>query len=76
MNAPASFRDVISLWPSKIALTRDLSTIGGAEKIAPVREWWHRDRIPVIWFDPLLKAAAHRGFEEVTYRLLTDLFKA
>lgn len=76
MTALASFRDVIALWPTKAALARDLKSIGGAAKAAPVREWSARNRIPEQWFDPLLKAAAHRGFEEVTYRLLTDLFKA
>ncbi len=76
MIALSDFRAVIALWPTKAALARDLSRIGGAERAAPVREWHARNRIPEQWFDALLAAASHRGFEEVTYRLLTDLFKA
>lgn len=76
MTATSSFRDVIDLWPTKAALARDLKRIGGADKVAPVREWYGRNRIPVVWFDALILAAQHRGFEGITYRILTELFKA
>lgn len=76
MTEPATFRSVIDLWPTKAAFARDLKTIGGATKDPPVREWFRRDHIPEVWFDPVIKAAAERGFVEVTYRVLASLFRA
>jgi hypothetical protein len=75
MTPFASFRDVIDLWPTKAALVRDLTELGGAAKTAPVRYWYSHDAIPAQWFDPLLGAAKARGFDEITYRSLAALYK-
>lgn len=73
---PTSFKAVIDLWPTKAALARDLKAKGGATKTAPVREWYSRNSIPITWFDPLLAAAAERGFHELNYRLLAGFYRA
>lgn len=70
----SSFHDVISLWPAKAAMSEDLGVIDG--KPAHVREWSVRGRIPRKWFDRVIEAATKRGFEGVTYQVLTDLFKS
>ena len=75
MRQPNSFREIIDLWPTRAALTRDLTDFGGADKVAPARDWYVHDHIPPTWFNPLLAAAAARGFNEVTYRLLSELYK-
>ena len=75
MTELASFRDVINLWPSRSALTRDLSG-GPKAPVAPVRDWYARDSIPDHWFDLLISAAKRRGFDEVTYRLLAELTRS
>lgn len=71
----ASFRDVIDLWPTRAALVRDLKDHGGATTDAPVYDWHHEDRIAEKWFDPLIAAAKHRGFEGVTYAALARLYR-
>ena len=70
-----SFQDVIDLWPTKAAFAADLHAYGDQEKLAPAREWYRRGSIPPTWFDSVLAAAEARGFSEVTYRLLTGLYK-
>jgi hypothetical protein len=73
MSTLSTFRDVISAWPTRAAMQRDLFAETG--KAAPVREWHKRNRIPSSWFDAVIAVAAQRGFEGVTYKVLTDLYK-
>lgn len=72
MTQITSFRAVIDLWPSQAALRRDLETCGRAK----VNQWRHANMIPEVWFDDLLLVAKKRGFHEITYRLLTALYRA
>lgn len=69
-----SHRDIIALWPSRAALAEDLKAWKGTRKKPNVRDWHQRNRIPTNWFDPVLEAAKHRGFDEITYRVLSQLY--
>lgn len=73
MSTPTTFRDIIRAWPTKSALQRDLEAM--SEKRAHVREWFARDRIPAKWFDLVVTAAQKRGFTQITYLALTEMFK-
>lgn len=80
---PKSFRDVINLWPTREALHADLMAYprrprgpGRKWKRADVKGWAARDRIPPWWFDAVISAARTRGHPQVTYPLLTALYKA
>jgi hypothetical protein len=69
-----SHQDIIALWPSRAALAGDLARWGGNRKKPNVRDWHQRNRIPTNWFDSVLEAAKQRGFDEVTYRVLSELY--
>lgn len=69
MKAPATFSDVINLWPSRTALADDI----GLEDANLVRSWRSRDRIPDEYWEAVIAAADQRGFAKVTADLLTAL---
>lgn len=50
-----AFRNVISLWPSRTALARDVQ-----EDVSTIRKWYRRNRIPVEHWAKLLEAARVR----------------
>lgn len=70
---PASFREVLRLWPSLRAARQDIGSLAPGGELAQVYSWHARDKIPEPWFDRVLEAAQRRGFDEVTYRLLSDI---
>lgn len=76
-STPTSFREVIGLWPTRPALVRDLEQLApDLEGHPSVDAWFARNSIPERWFDPMIAAATHRQFHEVTYRLLADFARA
>lgn len=81
-NAPASFRDIVNLWPRRSDLRRELLRFAADDRprgpkgtpVTPsVRYWVQVDLIPTHWFGPLVKAARARGFDGVTMKLLYRL---
>lgn len=71
MSEPQSFRDVIELWPQTAELARDLS-----EPYETVNQWKKRDSVPAWAHSALIRAAAARGFGQVTPELLDELAAA
>lgn len=63
-----SFRDVISLWPSRPALASDL----GTDRLLVVNAWWNRDSIPAAEFLNVVRAAEKNGYP-VTLELLAQI---
>lgn len=62
------FRDVIDLWPSRVAFASDVC-------ISPIAAsaWWQRDSIPADRWNAVVAAAQRRGSVDVTHKLLSDL---
>lgn len=71
----SSHDDVIDLWPSAAAMYGDVRLFAGDKKVS-VRSWKIMHTIPPAFFDAVIAAAEMRGFEGVTYLLLTELYKA
>lgn len=78
MTGIASFRDVLDLWPDRAELAKRLGVGARGRPITPahLRVWYQRNRISPKYFDRLISAARACGYEEVTYPLLTRLWKA
>jgi hypothetical protein len=70
MDQAKSFRDVVELWPSHVALASLLGL-----KTRAVAWWVQRDQIPPSHWPALLKVAAECGFD-LTYRDLSDIHNA
>ena len=65
---PATFRDVIDLWPSRAGMARKVGVAAGL----PLN-WYLRDKIPEGRFDAVVDAARRCGFRGITYALLASL---
>lgn len=77
MSKPASFTEVIDLWPTRGALQADLEALTEPGSKTPhARSWATRNSIPVVFFDAIIVAAVARGYPGVTYALLTEIRKA
>ncbi len=75
-EAPQTFRDIIDLWPTRVALARDIAhELADGRPLLPVRDWHVRDTIPDKYFHAVVAAAGRCGFEGVTYVQLTDIRK-
>lgn len=61
MSRMTTFRDIIDLWPSRIALADDISRGGRRVSAAVVHKWAQRNRIPAEHDLRLAQAAAERG---------------
>jgi hypothetical protein len=70
-----SFREIIDLWPSRVAMGRDVKRQSEVKKTLHPRIWYAHNRIAEKHFDALILAAADRGFEGVTYPVLAALLK-
>lgn len=64
------FRPIISRWDTRVELAGDVDTTPGV-----VQQWWNRDSIPLLWLEPVAKAARKRRFKDITHALLLDLAK-
>lgn len=66
-----TFRDVIDLWGTRVALAADLG-------VSPVRisTWRHRNSIPGEWFRRVAEAAAKAGHDRVTVDYLARIAEA
>lgn len=63
-----SFRDLIALWPNAEELAWDTRVKGTI-----ARAWKHRNNIPPRYWPRVLRAAAKRGYHQVTIDLLLRL---
>lgn len=63
-----TFSAIISLWKSAVELAGDIDVKPGS-----VRQWISRNRIPPEYWNSIVRAAAGRGFTEVTLSLLADI---
>lgn len=70
-TTPQTFRQIIDLWPTRVALQEDIRRF--TKRPANVRDWYWRDSIPVRLFAPIIKAAALHGFAGVTYPVLSEI---
>lgn len=60
-----TFREIIDLWPTKVALADDLGL-----KYDRVAQWYKRDSIRSTFFDQIVRAAKGRNLK-VTYEDLS-----
>lgn len=63
-----TFRDIIALWGSYAALARDVN-----EPYVTVQQWHWRNSIPARVWPIVVKAAADRGYAQVTLEALAAL---
>lgn len=63
-----SFSAVIILWPSVAELAADID-----RPVGTVRQWKNRNCIPAKEWLEVVRAAKERGFNEITYDLLSKL---
>ena len=65
---------ILSLWPSRAELHRDLVALGYSITAMGVVRWGEAERgIPPEWYVPVSRAAAARGIPSVSAELLHDL---
>jgi hypothetical protein len=57
-SGPASFKDVIRLWPNKGFMARDLGV-----KPSRVEKWFVRDMIPPEFWVAVIQCAERAGFD-------------
>lgn len=53
---PTSFRDVVSLWPTMRQMAEDLDV-----PLERVKKWRQRNRIPPLYWEPIIDAAYRYG---------------
>lgn len=69
----SSFREVIDLWPTPVALAQDLTEMRGVEvSVYRVRKWRERDSIPADYWQAVINAGSKRGFQ-ITPGQLTQI---
>lgn len=76
MKTPKRFRshgDILSLWESYSELSRELTAQGNDISPMGVARWGQANKIPPVWFGPMVRAARLRGFEGVDLELLHSL---
>lgn len=74
METP-DFRAIIDLWPTRTALKRDIAEEVGSTRGLQPYQWHSANLIPEKWFDALVKVAGRRGFDQVTYPILSRLYR-
>lgn len=65
------FSQIIDLWPSLRELWRDMEGHHPDMAYETVRAWRTRNSIKSKYFDALVAAAKRRGFDGVTYEVLS-----
>lgn len=76
MAEPATFKQVVDLWATRVAMQRDVQREAVSGSTAQVRLWYLRNSIPEPWFDAVVKAARRRGFAGITYASLSAIARA
>lgn len=70
-STPASFAEVIALWPRPRVLAAEINKRPGT-----IRQWKGRNSIDPVHFQEVAAAAAKWGHTVVTIQLLQDLYRA
>ena len=65
-----TFKEVISLWPSRSILADEIGV-----KAPAVRMWWSRNLIPGRKLRAVAEAAERAGFEGITYAGLCAMYR-
>ena len=76
MKTPHVYRshgEVLALWESYSELSRELSAQGNDISPMGVARWGQAEKIPPVWFGPLVRAAKARGFHGVDLETLHSL---
>ena len=68
-----TFRDVLGLWKTRVAVARNANSPDHPVTKNMVEYWWRANTIPEKHFWAIVHAANKCGFKEVTYKVLSDI---